>query len=106
MLIRKQVIYMFDALKHILSGQHQFASDGLLLMLVGATSANAPEITLYRILISMDSSDSIAPRRIIANKAQSRNICRSQIGVSDLTCPASCPYQNLAHSLASPYRHS
>jgi hypothetical protein len=26
MLIRKQVIYMFDALKHILSGQHQFAS--------------------------------------------------------------------------------
>jgi chaperone BCS1 len=26
---------MFEALKHILSGQHQFASDGLLLMLVG-----------------------------------------------------------------------
>jgi chaperone BCS1 len=35
MLIRKQVIHMFDALKHILSGQHQFASDGLLLMIVG-----------------------------------------------------------------------
>jgi len=26
---------MFDALKDILSGQHQFASDGLLLMIVG-----------------------------------------------------------------------
>src|SRR5713226_8937179 len=26
---------MFDALKYILSGQHQFASDGLLLMVVG-----------------------------------------------------------------------
>ena len=26
---------MFDGLKHILSGQHQFASDGLLLMIVG-----------------------------------------------------------------------
>jgi chaperone BCS1 len=26
---------MFDALKHILSGQHQFASDGLLLIIVG-----------------------------------------------------------------------
>jgi chaperone BCS1 len=26
---------MFDAVKHILSGQHQFASDGLLLMIVG-----------------------------------------------------------------------
>jgi len=26
---------MFEALKHILNGQHQFASDGLLLMVVG-----------------------------------------------------------------------
>ena len=40
-------MHMFEFLKHVLGGQNQFASGGLLLMIVGAVGAGHSTLSIF-----------------------------------------------------------